>query len=219
MILKFANNRNPDASDTGKASKAGTGNVPGPSDVQLWSEFQSGSEAAFATIYKNNVDRLYAYGLKLVRDKELVMDAIQDLFVELWDTKERLGKVRSIKSYLYKSLRRKLIAKAVKLRAVTAEFIDGDFYPEGEPSPERSLIEKQHFDLQRKKIKKALSSLNKNQQEIVHLKYNGGLSYQEIAETLDLDKKAVYNLMARAIHQLRSILVTFLFMGILLSSL
>lgn len=216
MILDFSNNRD-QGDSTPRVQKLDTGNVPVPSDVQLWNEFQSGSEEAFATIYKNNADRLYSYGLKLVGNKEFVMDAIQDLFVELWDSKERLGKVRSIKSYLYKSLRRKLIAKAVKLRAVTAEFIDGDLSSECEPSPERSLIEKQHFDLQRKKMKKALSSLTHSQQEIIHLKYYGQLSYQEIAEAMDMDKKAVYNLMARAIYQLRNSLGTFLFVAMLLS--
>ena len=217
MILNFANIRDSDANDGGTAPKVGIGNMPGPTDVQLWNEFQSGNEAAFATIYKNNVNRLYSYGLKLVWDKELVMDAIQDLFVELWDSKERLGKVRSIKSYLYKSLRRKLITAAVKLRKVTSESDESDFLDGSEPSPERSLIERQHFDVQRKKVKKALLSLNHKQQEIIHLKYYGQLSYQEIAEAMDMDKKGVYNLMARAIHQLRNSLGTFLFIALLLS--
>ncbi len=215
MILNFSNHR--DQGDaTPRVHKLDTGHVPVPSDVQLWNEFQSGSEEAFATIYKNNADRLYSYGLKLVRDKELVMDAIQDLFVELWDAKERLGKAKSIKSYLYKSLRRKLIATAVKQRKVATESVESDFADGSEPSPERSLIERQHFDVQRKKVKKALSSLNHNQQEIIHLKYYGQLSYQEIAEAMDMDKKAVYNLMARAIHQLRNSLGTFLLVAILL---
>lgn len=215
MILDFSDNRDQGDSPP-RVHKLETGHVPAPSDVQLWNEFQSGSEEAFATIYKNNADRLYSYGLKLVRDKELVMDAIQDLFVELWDAKERLGKVRSIKSYLYKSLRRKLIATAVKLRKVTSDSVEDGFLHEMEPSPERSLIERQHFDAQRKKVKKALSSLNQAQQEIIHLKYYGQLSYQEIAEAMEMDKKAVYNLMARAIHQLRNSLGTFLFVATLL---
>lgn len=66
-------------------------------DVQLWQDFQIGSESAFATIYEKNANFLYSYGLKIVSDKELVKDSIQDLFVELWDAKNRVSKVRSIK--------------------------------------------------------------------------------------------------------------------------
>ena len=56
-------------------------------DVQLWQEFQSGSEKAYATIYKNNVSLLYSYGLKLVHNKDLVkmlkhyMDPIMKLAI------------------------------------------------------------------------------------------------------------------------------------------
>ena len=52
-------------------------------DVQLWQDFQTGSESAFAAIYKKIAGLLYSYGLKIVSDNESVKDSIQDLFIEL----------------------------------------------------------------------------------------------------------------------------------------
>lgn len=201
MTEKFPHIQAPTSGDIRRITVLPAEGASKPTDLQLWREFQSGSESSFTIIYRDNAARLYSYGKKLVNDKELVMDAIQDLFVELWDAKERLGQVESIKSYLYRSIRRKIIAPAGKQRNHTFEISDSLLEPSH--SIEHSLIEKQRFDQERRELKKALSNLNPNQREIIHLKYHAQLNYQEIAEIMGTDKKAIYNLMARTIHQLR----------------
>ena len=177
-------------------------------DLQLWQEFQAGSESAFANIYEQHAALLYSYGLKLVYDTELVKDTIQDLFIELWEAKDRLAKVQSIKAYLYKSLRRKLIAKASKERKTFDKSIDIDNLDNRIASAEISLIKKQRFDEQRELLNKALSILTDKQREVIHLKFYGRLNYNEIAEIMFLNKKGVYNLMARTIKLLKKHLVS-----------
>lgn len=176
------------------------------SDVQLWGDFQIGSESAYASIYEKHVSLLFSYGLKLVSDKELVKDSIQDLFIELWNTKHRLAKVQSIKAYLCKSLRRKLFAHTAKQRKLFNENTNVETLNEKVFSIEISLIEKQRFDAQRKALKKGFEHLTATQKEILHLKFHGKLNYTEIAETMSMDKKGVYNLMARTIKVLRDYL-------------
>ncbi|MEN8124969.1 MAG: sigma-70 family RNA polymerase sigma factor [Bacteroidota bacterium] len=185
-------------------------------DLQLWQEFQMGSESAFATIYELHVALLYSYGLKLVYDKELVKDTIQDLFIELWDAKDRLAQVQSIKAYLYKSLRRKLITKASKERKTFDKNQDINNLDKKIPSAEINLIEKQRFEEQRYALQKVLITLTDKQKEIIHLKFYGQLSYNEIAEIMSLDKKGVYNLMARTIKLLKKQLVILVLLGILI---
>jgi len=180
-----------------------------PVDVQLWQDFQTGSESAFATIYEKNAGLLYSYGLKIVSDNELVKDSIQDLFIELWDAKNRISKVRSIKAYLCKSLRRKLIASASKQRKTFDKSQDLEKLNTAVFSSEVSLIEKQRFDEQRKMLNKELDGLTLKQKEIIHLKFYGRLNYNEIAEVMLLDKKATYNLMARTIKILKKCLRRF----------
>ena len=178
-------------------------------DVQLWQDFQTGSESAFASIYERNAGLLYSYGLKIVSDKELVKDSIQDLFIELWDAKNRISKVRSIKAYLCKSLRRKLIASASKQRKTFDKSLDLEKFNSAVFSSEVSLIEKQRFDEQRKMLNNELDRLTLKQKEIIYLKFYGRLNYNEIAEVMSLDKKATYNLMARTIKILKKCLRRF----------
>ncbi|HUH46510.1 MAG TPA: sigma-70 family RNA polymerase sigma factor [Arenibacter sp.] len=192
--------------------------APNISDFELWQQFKEGNEAAFAHIYSANAQRLYSYGLKLVNDKDLIKDCIQDLFVEIWDTKHKLSSVRSIKAYLYKSIRRKLIYQASHKRKKFDQFYKLETIQETVPSIEIRLIEKQRFDDDRKRVKKALDKLNKKQREIIHLKYYGGMGYDEISEIMGLDKKATYNLMAHTIKLLRQDLGGILFIILVLLS-
>lgn len=173
-------------------------------DIQLWQEFQAGNETAYATIYSNNVSLLYGYGQKLINDKELIKDCIQDLFVEIWNNKHKLAKVRSIKSYLLKSIRRKLIAESVKKRKIYADSPLSSYLKlHTNPSAERKLIEKQRFDAQQRKLKEVMKNLTDRQREAVHLKFYFQLSYAEIAEVMALSTKGAYKLMGRSINFLR----------------
>ncbi len=222
MTLRSLHQQNHFPEDMQKKHVVGANEAINIDDIQLWQEFQSGSETAYATIYRNNASLLYSYGLKLIKDKDLIKDCIQDLFVEIWDTKHKLGTVRSIKSYLYKSIRRRLISESVKHRATIGLTTYPDTIAHATPSAEWSLLEKQKFDQQRLELKKVLGELTDRQREIIHLKYYARLSYEEIAEVMSLSKKGTYKLMGRAISFLRkhmgtTFLLTFslLFRGLL----
>lgn len=173
-------------------------------DCQLWQEFQAGSETAFSRIYRLHAALLYSYGIKLVKDKELIKDCIQDLFIEIWNTKHRLGSVKNIKSYLFKSIRRKLIAASIKNRKRLNQSINfSNLKIISAPSEEWRLIEEQTSDEKQVKLEEALDHLTQRQREIIHLKFFSRLSYAEISETMDMSMKGTYKLMGRSINFLR----------------
>lgn len=80
----------------------------------VWSKFLSGDRDAFTHIYDVYVNALFNYGIKIAPDSALVQDCIHDLFVNLWHNKGKMGETDSIKFYLYKSLKRKLIRELEK---------------------------------------------------------------------------------------------------------
>lgn len=203
MTLKSLYNQTKPTEDSGPKKLRAAKHPRGLEDSQLWVEFQSGNEMAYAKIYQDNANGLYCYGLKLVKDSGLIQDCIQDLFVEIWNNKHRLGQVRSIKSYLFKALRRKILSEATSRR----KHIDFDYYGDYKDSKvisgERKLIEKQEFDLQLQKLKKVMDKLTHKQREVIYLKYYSQLSYPEMAEVMGLSIKGTYKLVGRAIHVLR----------------
>ena len=149
----------------------------GKDDLSIWRDFIGGNQSALSYIYFKYAKYLLSYGYKICRDKELVEDKVQDLFVQLWAKHERLGETDSIKFYLFRSLRRKLAesVKADKLRyAVGLEMIDqysGPF--------ESHLIEIETHSERKKLVEQLLAHLNDNQRDILHLKYTVGLTNNE----------------------------------------
>lgn len=89
-------------------------------DQQVWIEFKQGSESAFAEIYNKFILPLYNYGERITPDRELIEDSIHDVFVDLWRQRDRIGHPDSIKFYLFKALKRKIIhSLTLKRRIVT----------------------------------------------------------------------------------------------------
>src|SRR3712207_3626899 len=79
------------------------------SDRDLWNLFRTGDRSAFDFIYSRYFPLLFGYSTQFCRDKALVKDVIQDLFVHLWDKREAMREVTVIKAYLYTILRNDLI--------------------------------------------------------------------------------------------------------------
>ncbi|MES2733691.1 MAG: sigma-70 family RNA polymerase sigma factor [Bacteroidota bacterium] len=175
------------------------------SDSEIWKEFKSGSEEAFAFLYNQYVVPLYHYGNRLTTDRNMIEDNIQDLFIELWRNRATLGETNSIKFYLYKALKRRLIKNIINQRKQPFNLGSLDEYDfEMTLSPEFDLIAQQVSQAQKENLLAALNSLTSRQKEAITLKFYDELSYSEIASLMTMTIKAVYNLIFRAIEVLRA---------------
>jgi RNA polymerase sigma factor (sigma-70 family) len=173
-------------------------------DAELWAEFKRGSGPAFSYIYQKYHKAIYYYGTKITSDTDLVKDAIQDLFVELWLRRDTLGETNAIKYYLYKSIRRKIIKLLVQKNKMAAEeSLTEHFDIEAVLSHEMELILEQEGREQRDKVVKAMDVLTKRQKEAVFLKFYDELDYEEIAGLMSISHQAVYNIISKAIKLLK----------------
>lgn len=77
-------------------------------DETLWAMVREGSEAAFEALYRRYFQILFSYGKRINPDEDIVNDAIQDLFVDIWRTHHSLSQAQSVRFYLIRSLRRKI---------------------------------------------------------------------------------------------------------------
>jgi RNA polymerase sigma factor (sigma-70 family) len=174
-----------------------------PQDDSRWLDVKSGDRDAFVHFYNKYADDLLRYGFHLVRDKALVEDAIHDLFVSIWDKKEKSADVNSVKFYLLSALRRILLRKVKKERVWQTK--NSNFYDITSISPSflESTIEIQDEAELIQKVQTALSKLSSRQKEIIYLKFYQNLSYSEISELMGLDQKYTYNLASRAFANFR----------------
>jgi RNA polymerase sigma factor (sigma-70 family) len=187
------------------------------SDTEIWQAFKKGDLEAFEYIFNQYAHFLFNYGDRMCHQEALVEDAIQELFIEIWEKKANLGEVKSIKFYLIKSLQRKILRKLQKepLAVNEEEMINWNHQDLIEFSYENQLIEGQINDEQQAKLQKALASLSENQRKVLFLKYYNQMSYDEIADLMALSVKAVYDLIYQALKSLRKIFEKSLFTFIL----
>ncbi len=172
-------------------------------DLECWKAFKKGNEAAFIHIYKQYFNRLLDYSAQYTLDKELVLDCIQDIFVELRKNRKNLSDTNSILKYLLISLKRKIIyrlrqAKSLDLRHQKVERFEIEY------SAEDYIINRQKSEERTHKIKHALSQLSERQREAVYYFYYQNMSYKDVADVMDLSStKSARNLIYKALKELK----------------
>ena len=178
--------------------------VPKEQDQVLWEEFRTGSEAAFSRIYRQHAKVLLTYGKKMVNQPRLVEDCLHDLFIELWERKQYLGATDSIRLYLLKALKNKLLRAAARQSRLHLEGAPGeDYHFNFSFSFESELINSQLSAEQEERLKASVASLSQNQREIIFHRFYSDLNYEQIAEVMNINYQSVKNLMFRAMRALR----------------
>jgi RNA polymerase sigma-70 factor (ECF subfamily) len=162
----------------------------------IWEKFRTGDRRAFETIYSEFVDALFAYGMKMTPHRALVEDAIQDTFLDVYNYGSRLRNPGSLEFYLYKTLKRIIIRKLKEKYRFT--HVD-DFVAQFDLKFPLEESELEELEGQTGMLKDELEKLDAKKRELLFLKFNSGLTYNEIGELLhckpDTVKKQVHRIL------------------------
>lgn len=168
-------------------------------ETLVWRKFIDGDNKSLIYIYQKYVDVLYTYGCQITNRSEFVRDCIQELFIYVIDKRAKLSGVKSIKAYLFASLKRKILRDLKKEERLITEnegftfFLeDSSFYMSEKLSEE-----------ERKIIHKQLNDLPVKQREVIYLHFYEGLSYADIATVLSVKSGNVRVMIHRALVKLR----------------
>ncbi len=162
-------------------------------------KFRAGDRRAFELIYTEYVDALYSYGNRITNHHALVEDAIQDAFLAIYNHGGSIRKPESIEFYLYKTLRRIITRKLKEKYRFThpgqfAEQFDLKF-----PLEESAAEEMEgHLVL----LQKELGALDSKKRELLFLKFNSGLTYNEIGIILECKPDTVKKQVLRILSML-----------------
>lgn len=173
-------------------------------DEQLWNKLKAGNISAFEFIYQSYVQSLYDYGMHIHADSDLVKDAIQELFIHIWQRREHLGLVKNIQNYLLVSLRRNVIQHIdadKKWKIPKLEFIYSG--QETELSHENQLIAQELFLKQEKDLKNAIEQLPARQREVIYLLFYKKMAQKEVSQLMNINLASVYTLTSKAIKNLK----------------
>ncbi|MEN7548489.1 sigma-70 family RNA polymerase sigma factor [Rapidithrix thailandica] len=179
--------------------------LQGKTDLEIWRQFKKGNEGAFNYIYQTYFSELFRYGHRFTQDRELIKDAIQDLFIELRKSSTNLADTDSIKFYLYKSLRWKIQLYSKKnAKFLLVQEPSEDWHFDIVFSHEVQLINRQISEERIQHLQKALQTLPKRQKEALYYFYYESMTYEEVAGIMDLDHvKSARNLIYKSLKTLK----------------
>jgi len=173
-------------------------------DQEIWSSFKKGHEGAFNFIYSEYFPILFRYGHGFTRDREIIKDCIQDLFIELRQSGNNLSDTSSIRYYLYRSLRYKILRYLKKNSPFSFTRVTGQWSFEFEVSHEPRLIQEQLDQEQKEKLGRILKKLTKRQKEAVVYFFYEGFSYTQISSIMRIrNVKSARNLIYRALKKMK----------------
>jgi RNA polymerase sigma-70 factor, ECF subfamily len=160
---------------------------------------QRGDPEAFGVLFESHNDKVYSIALRYAGNHAAAMDIAQDTFLKLFD---RIGQFRgdsSFDSWLYRLVVNSCLDYRRRERRwmpVIEEFFDQ--FRATTPSPLQTLLE----DQWEQQVQDVVSKLAPEHRMVVVLRYTEGLSYEEIAEALQVSKGTVASRLNRAHHVL-----------------
>jgi RNA polymerase sigma factor (sigma-70 family) len=170
----------------------------------LFLKFIEGDKKAFSFFYKFYINDLYAYGISLGGEKEVVKDAIQDIFLKVYFEEKNFSSADHFKYFLLKSLKNRLYnfynSKAVSSTTdISEEVLNFSI----RTTVLDRMIEEEDRVIIKQQVDDLLLKLTARQKEAIYLRYIQELEYEEIAEILDITPHATRKLISRSMKRLR----------------
>lgn len=172
------------------------------SDEALVRDVQEGSISAFETLVTRYQGKLHSFVSYLVRDSIAAQDIVQESFVSLYKTIDRIDTEKKFSVYLFSMTRNHAISY-LRGRKVHEPLEHAMHISTGE-SPEIVLEQKDEAA----RIEDALSSIDEKFVRVIRLYYFDNLSYEEVGAYLKIPVNTVRTRLRRAKAALRTALET-----------
>lgn len=173
------------------------------SDHQAWEMLRSGDVKGLEVIYRIFSAELFRFGMSLVHDEALVLDSIQELFLDLWKYQKNLSEPENLKLYLFRSLSNKIKrVKKSQSKQPKVEFSGNEEYLAIGSAEEEWILRQQDEDLKRR-LANGIENLPLRQKEVIQYLFFEKLSYEECSKILEINLRSVYTLAWKAIKSLK----------------
>jgi len=174
---------------------------------ELVLQAQEGSREAFALLIERHQRKVFQMVYSFTGNRETADDLTQDVFVKAWLALPRFGFRSEFGTWLYRiavNHAKDFLRKNKKIREVPLQDV-GDATLAVEGNIETGEREKE-ARATREFVRRGLASLPEKHRVILTLRDIQGLSYEDIAEILDISPGTVDSRIHRARRRLRSIL-------------
>ncbi|HIE74462.1 MAG TPA: sigma-70 family RNA polymerase sigma factor [Flavobacteriales bacterium] len=179
------------------------------SDSELVALYLKGDSKSFEALIQKHKNKIYAFILSKIRNRDLAEDIFQDTFIKVINSLQK-GKYNEEGKFLPWVMRiaNNLVIdyfrKSKKMRTIapTDNFDIFDILQDGEKNIEDNLVNNQiHKDL-----RKLIEHLPEDQKEVLKMRYYAELSFKEISESTGVSINTALGRMRYALINLRKLI-------------
>lgn len=148
-------------------------------------------------LYDEHQPSLLSFATFLAGNREDALEIVNDVFISLWQNRNSFKEIKSIKSYLFSSVKNRSINHIRKKKLEVT-----NLWPENEQSTFRAdavIEEKEHQTA----LENLMNELPPRCRQVFAMSRIDQLSYAEIAELLDISIKTVESQMGKALKLFR----------------
>ncbi|MCL4200049.1 RNA polymerase sigma factor [Patescibacteria group bacterium] len=170
-------------------------------DEVLVAEVAEGNISAFEELVNRYQKKLLSFVFSIVWDEAAAQDVVQETFISLYKTIDRIDTEKKFSAYLF-SITRNYAISYLRSRKVHAPLEAAEKVAGGD-SPELRL----EVNDENKRIQEALDIIDNKYKQVIMLYYFDDLSYEEIADRLGVPVNTVRTHLKRAKEALRRVLL------------
>ncbi|NDP21463.1 MAG: sigma-70 family RNA polymerase sigma factor [Paludibacter sp.] len=169
------------------------------SDDFLFQQIRNGQYEAMELFFNRYYTPLCRFGLSYESNSCLVEEKVADIFIQLWNSRNILDKIKNPKSYIYVVVKNSL--KTVRKSKQFYQQIDESKTNNTmfSPSREQEIIENEEKEINTNLIREILDVIPKKSRQAFELSRIDGLKYKEISVILNVTPKTVENHIAIAL--------------------
>lgn len=169
----------------------------------LWAGVRQRDYQSLTELYRQVYTDLLNFGMLFGHDGPATKDAINQIFLEIWERAEKLPTVENVRSYLITYLRRKLLREYEHTNRF-AELADTELV--SQRSYEEVVVQAQQEEHIRQRLQAALAQLTPRQKELIEMRFFRGMSNEAICQETGMNVNTVYNTISSALKTLRQLL-------------
>lgn len=169
----------------------------------LLSMVAKGDRCAFEQLYSSHLDSLYRYIFVFTKSKEETEDILQEIFIKIWAIREKLPEINSLKDYLFRFAKNKLLDNIRHLQ-VSQRFLSE--IRETKNISENTTGDQYTYKEYYRLVQQAIEELPPKRKLIFRLNIEKGLSQDEIAKQLNISKSVVQKQIYKASYFVREYL-------------
>lgn len=173
-------------------------------DAGLLMEVASGDEDAFKLFFEKHRDKLYNYLFSIVKSKEIAEEIVMDVFLKMWIGRELMTDIQNMDAFLHKVAYNKALdfLRMASRNASLQKLVNREIEVAREKEADHKIMEQESREI----IDQAIQQLSPRRRMVFTLSRVHGLTYDEIAQKLQLSRNTVRNTMAETLYSLRSFL-------------